>query len=78
MGAGKVVNTLYQAGRDSVQSMITTILPFMGFIALLIGIVQGSGFGDWFAKRLIPLVGNGIGLVILGFYLLNSQYYQPY
>lgn len=67
LGAGKVVNTLYQAGRDSVQSMITTILPFMGFVALLIGIVQGSGFGDWFAKRLIPLAGNGIGLVILGF-----------
>lgn len=67
LGAGKVVNTLYQAGRDSVQSMITTILPFMGFVALLIGIVQGSGFGDWFAKRLIPLAGNGIGLVILEF-----------
>lgn len=31
MGAGKVVNTLYQAGRDAVQSMITTILPFMAF-----------------------------------------------
>lgn len=67
MGAGKVVNTLYQAGRDAVQSMITTILPFMGFVALLIGIVQGSGFGDWFAKILIPLAGNGFGLLILGF-----------
>ena len=67
MGAGKVVNTLYQAGRDAVQSMITTILPFMGFVALLIGFVQGSGFGDWFAKILIPLAGNGIGLIILGF-----------
>jgi PTS system glucitol/sorbitol-specific IIC component len=67
MGTGKVVNTLYQAGRDAVQSMITTILPFMGFVALLIGIVQGSGFGDWFAKILIPLAGNGFGLLILGF-----------
>jgi len=67
MGAGKVVNTLYQAGRDAVQSMITTILPFMGFVALLIGIIQGSGFGDWFAKILIPLAGNGFGLLILGF-----------
>lgn len=67
MGAGKVVNTLYQAGRDAVQSMITTILPFMGFVALLIGFVQGSGFGDWFARFLIPLAGNGIGLIILGF-----------
>lgn len=67
MGAGKVVNTLYQAARDAVQSMITTILPFMAFVAMLIGIIQGSGFGDWFAKMLVPLAGNGIGLIILGF-----------
>ncbi len=67
MGAGKVVNTLYQAGRDSIQSMITTILPFMAFVAMLIGIIQGSGFGDWFANLLIPLAGNIFGLLVLGF-----------
>lgn len=67
MGTGKVVNTLYQAGRDSIQSMITTILPFMAFVAMLIGIIQGSGFGDWFANLLVPLAGNIIGLVVLGF-----------
>ena len=39
----------------------------MGFVSLLIGLIQGSGFGDWFAKLLIPLAGTGIGLVILGF-----------
>lgn len=67
MGAGKVVNTFYQAARDAVQTVINTILPFMGFVALLIGIIQGSGIGDIFAKVMIPLAGNGIGLVILGF-----------
>lgn len=67
MGAGKVVNTLYQAGRDAVQSMITTILPFMAFVAMLIGIINGSGFGDWFAGLLTPLAGNIVGLVVLGF-----------
>lgn len=67
MGAGKVVNTLYQAARDAVQSMITTILPFMAFVAMLIGIIQGSGFGNWFAKLLTPLAGNIYGLVALGF-----------
>lgn len=67
MGAGKVVNTLYQAARDAVQSMITTILPFMAFVAMLIGIINGSGFGNWFAKMLVPLAGNGIGLIVLGF-----------
>lgn len=67
MGAGKVVNTFYQASRDAIQTMINTILPFMGFVSLLIGIIQGSGIGDWFANIMIPLTGNGIGLVILGF-----------
>lgn len=67
MGTGKVVNTLYQAARDAVQSMITTILPFMAFVAMLIGIINGSGFGDWFANILTPLAGNGFGLVVLGF-----------
>lgn len=67
IGAGRVVNTFYQASRDAVQTMLTSIIPFMGFVALLIGIIQGSGIGDLFAKVMIPLAGNGIGLVILGF-----------
>jgi PTS system glucitol/sorbitol-specific IIB component len=67
MGTGKVVNTLYQAGRDAVQAMITTILPFMAFVAMLIGIINGSGFGNWFAQLLIPLAGNIWGLIALGF-----------
>ena len=67
MGADKVVHTLYQAARDAVQSMITTILPFMAFVAMLIGVIQGSGFGNWFAKLLTPLAGNIFGLVALGF-----------
>lgn len=67
VAAGKVINTFNQAARDAVQTMITSIIPFMGFVSLLIGLIQGSGFGDWFAKLLIPLAGTGIGLVILGF-----------
>ncbi|MEG0855656.1 MAG: glucitol/sorbitol-specific PTS transporter subunit IIBC [Terrisporobacter sp.] len=67
MGAGKVVNTFYQSARDAVQTVINTILPFMGFVALLIGIIQGSGIGDVFAKIMTPLAGTGLGLVIIGF-----------
>jgi len=67
LGAGKVVATFYQAGRDAVQTMITTTIPFMGFVAMLIGIINASGFGNWFTHVLTPLVGSGIGLMILGF-----------
>lgn len=67
MGAGKVVNTFYQSARDAVQTVINTILPFMAFVALLIGIIQGSGVGDLFAKVMTPLAGTGIGLVLIGF-----------
>lgn len=67
MGAGKVVATFNQAAREAIQTVITTILPFMAFVALLIGIIQGSGIGDVFAKVMAPLAGNIWGLIIIGF-----------
>ncbi len=66
LGAGKVVSTFYQAARDAIQTCITTLLPFMAFVSMLIGIINGSGFGDAFASMLTPLAGNIFGLVILG------------
>lgn len=66
LGAGKVVATFNQAARDAVQTCITTLLPFMAFVSMLIGIINGSGFGNAFASLLTPLAGNVVGLVILG------------
>ena len=65
LGAGKVVNTFYQAARDAIQTCITTLLPFMAFVSMLIGIINGSGFGNAFASILTPLAGNIGGLMIL-------------
>ena len=67
MGAGKIINTFYQAARDAVDTMLHTILPFMGFVALLIGIIQESGIGDLFAQIMSPLAGNIWGLLAIGF-----------
>ncbi|AVD55108.1 PTS glucitol/sorbitol transporter subunit IIB [Heyndrickxia coagulans] len=67
LGAGKVINTFYQAGRDAVQTMINTIIPFMAFVSLLIGIIEGSGVGNLFAKVMSPLAGNIWGLLLIGF-----------
>lgn len=67
MGAGKVIATFNQAARDSVQTMLNTVIPFMAFVSLLIGVIQGSGIGDWIATIMAPLAGNVFGLIIMGF-----------
>ncbi|SDM57058.1 PTS glucitol/sorbitol transporter subunit IIB [Sediminibacillus halophilus] len=67
LAAGKVINTFYQASRDAVETMLHTVIPFMGFVALLIGIIQGSGIGDLFANIMSPLAGNIWGLLAIGF-----------
>lgn len=66
MGVGKFINTLYQAGRDAIQTCITTLLPFMAFVAMLMGIINGTGLGDLIANVLTPLAGNPVGLMVLG------------
>jgi PTS system glucitol/sorbitol-specific IIC component len=41
---GGVVGTLYQAGRDAVDTTIRNVIPFMAFISFIIGII---GYGFW-------------------------------
>lgn len=66
LGAGKVVATFNQAARDAVQTAITTLLPFMAFVSMLIGIINGTGFGTFFSGVLQPLLGSIPGLLVLG------------
>lgn len=62
---GRVVGTLYQAGRDSIDQVMKNILPFMAFIAFIIGIINATGVGKWLASVLEPLSSNPIGLVVM-------------
>ncbi|KAA3647313.1 MAG: PTS sorbitol transporter subunit IIB [Chloroflexi bacterium] len=62
---GVVVGALYQAGRESVDQVITNILPFMAFIAMVIGIILATGIGDVIANTLSPLASTLPGLIIL-------------
>ena len=62
---GGIVSVFYQAGRDSINTIIRTILPFMAFVSMLIGVILGTGIGDVIANLLSPLAGNIFGLVAL-------------
>src|SRR5690606_12049915 len=62
---GGIVGTLYQAGRDTIDQVIKNILPFMAFIAFLIGVIIETGIGDWVANVLSPLANNIVGLLVL-------------
>lgn len=66
MGAGKVVAIFNQAARNGIQTMINTVIPFMAFVALMIGVINGSGIGAWLSHLLSPLAGNIFGLILLG------------
>jgi PTS system glucitol/sorbitol-specific IIC component len=65
---GGVVGTLYQAGRDSIDTVIRNILPFMAFIAVLIGIINETGIGDWLAELVAPLASSLLGLVAISIF----------
>ena len=67
MGAGKVVAVFNQAARDAIPTMLNTILPFMAFVSLIIGIINGTGVGTWLSNILGPLASNIGGLILLGF-----------
>ena len=65
-GAGTFMNIMYQAGRDTIDTIIKNIIPFMAFVATLIGIINYTGIGEILANIFVPLANNVGGLIILG------------
>jgi PTS system glucitol/sorbitol-specific IIB component len=70
---GGVVGKIFQAGRETIDIVIGTILPFIAFVSVIVGIVlydwngeaEGGRIGDVLANVLEPLAGSPIGLVIM-------------
>ena len=62
---GGVIAIFYQSGREVIETVIKNILPFMAFTSMLIGIILGSGIGDFIANKLSPLAGSLPGLLII-------------
>jgi PTS system glucitol/sorbitol-specific IIB component len=66
-GVGNVVGVLYQSGRDSVNLVIGSVIPFMAFISMIIGIILKTGVGTWIANALSPLASTVPGLLLMSF-----------
>lgn len=62
---GSVVGILYQAGRDTIDTVIRNILPFMAFIAVIVGFVNHTGIGDLLANLVAPLASSLLGLLAI-------------
>lgn len=60
-----VVGQIYQAGRDTIDVVLKTILPFIAFVSLIVGIIRGTGIGDVLAQTLSPLASSLPGLLLL-------------
>lgn len=64
-GAGQVVKIFYSAGRETIDSVMKNILPFMAFVSMLIGIIIKSGIGDVIANVIAPFSGSIVGLLVI-------------
>ncbi|MUK87630.1 PTS sorbitol transporter subunit IIB [Ornithinibacillus sp. L9] len=62
---GNVVSIFFQSGRDTIETVIKNILPFMAFVSALMGIITFTGIGDFIAELVAPMATSLIGMLIL-------------
>ena len=62
---GHIINTFLAAGRQSINLTLNTILPFMAYVSLLLGLVIYTGVATAIGNLLAPLSSNPIGLIAI-------------
>lgn len=65
MSLGSVISLAYDAGRESVNTVIKSVLPFMVFVGVFVTIIIESGIGNAIANTLKPLAGSLPGLIFI-------------
>lgn len=64
---GGVVNKFYAAGRETIDITIKSILPFMAFVSMILGIISVSGLGGVIATTISPLASTLPGMLVISF-----------
>lgn len=67
IGIGNIVSKFYAAGRETIGITIRSILPFMAFVSMILGIIQASGIGDVIAHVISPVASTLPGMLIISF-----------
>jgi PTS system glucitol/sorbitol-specific IIB component len=62
---GGIVGIFFQSGRHTINTVMTSILPFMAFVSMIIGIILQSGLGNIIANVVSPYAGSLPGLLII-------------
>lgn len=62
---GYLINTLLSSGRQALDIILKTVIPFMAYVGLLIGFVTYTGISDAIAHVVTPLASNPLGLLLL-------------
>lgn len=63
---GKGCACAYKASQDSVDIILHTLLPLMGFVSIITAFIENSGFNSFLARHLTFLSSNIAGLFLLG------------
>ncbi len=64
---GGVVNKFYSAGRETIDITIKSILPFMAFASMILGIISASGIGNVIANTISPIASTLLGMLVISF-----------
>ena len=60
-----MVNKFYAAGRETIDITIKSILPFMAFVSMILGIISVSGLGNIIANTISPLASTLPGMLVI-------------
>jgi PTS system glucitol/sorbitol-specific IIB component len=63
---GYFINTFLAAGRQAINLTLNTILPFMAYVSVLLGVVLYTGIAEAMGRLLEPLSSNPLGLIAIG------------